>query len=101
MLEGRVGMYTLTGSFGEVCAYLYGFDAGVGDGALASFQAWLLERETSKPELAIPSIVLETAFPDGLRSHAGVLTTEENAIAVAALFKLLKQHFLDCDNCSP
>lgn len=95
VLERRVGMYTLSGTFGEVCAYLYGYDDGEGSHVLSSFHSWLVAREEVPPELAMPSVVLTSAFPDGPGRDPASLTPDENKVAISTLFTLLHQYRLE------
>lgn len=93
LLAQHPGMFTLTASFAECCAYLQGLERGLGTHVLDDFARWLRERGDVRPELAWPSLVLATAL--GSASTAP-LSPEDSNTARSELFGLLEE-FLDAN----
>lgn len=91
LLAKHPGMFTLTASFAECCAYLQGLEKGLGSQFLEDFASWLRLRDDLRAELAWPGLVLSTALGSGSR---GPLSPEESNAARSELFRLLEE-FLD------
>ncbi|MFD5574741.1 hypothetical protein [Streptomyces cadmiisoli] len=66
VLDGRVGMYAMNRTFGEVCAFLDGFDACSELQVMQAFRRWLAERGKGSPELTWWGLVL-AEVGDGFR----------------------------------
>jgi hypothetical protein len=91
IVDGRVGMYTLSHTFGEVCAFLDGFDACSEQQRLRAFRSWLAKRGNASPELTWWGLVL-AEVDDGLRvADAQLFSAAENERAIARLFDLLRE----------
>ncbi len=87
-------MWMLDGTFAEACAFVVGFDSALhgGDarsGFLTGFTEWLVTRTGDRPELAFPSLVLNTVAPGANRR---TLTREQDRMATDALFALLHEY---------
>lgn len=92
ILEHRVGMYTMTQSFSEVCAFLDGFDMYSETATMKGFRAWLAERGTGSKELTWWGLVLCEVDPKLRVSDVRSFSPERNQEAVAVLFSLLRDY---------
>ncbi|MFF9406872.1 hypothetical protein ACF1B0_15315 [Streptomyces anandii] len=92
ILERRVGMYTISRSFSEVCAFLDGFDMSSGTGTMQGFRAWLAERRTGSGELTWWGLVLCEVDPALRVPDVRSFSPERNQEAVAVLFSLLRDY---------
>ncbi|MGW2696623.1 hypothetical protein [Streptomyces sp. NPDC001296] len=92
-LERRVGMYTMTQSFSEVCAFLDGFDMCSGTATMNGFRAWLGRREKGPRELTWWGLVLCEIDPTLPVSDVRSFSPAQNEEAIAALFSLLREYF--------
>ncbi|MET9672282.1 hypothetical protein ABZY68_04175 [Streptomyces sp. NPDC006482] len=91
IMDGRAGMYTISRTFGEVCAFLDGFDACSERQWLQEFRSWLTGRGKGSPELTWWGLVL-AEVDDGLRvADAQEFSPSENERAVVRLFELLRE----------
>lgn len=88
LLAQHPGMFTLTASFAECCAYLQGLDRGLGTQFLEDFACWLRVRGDLRAELAWPGLVLTIALGSAGR---GPLSPEESDMARSELFGLLEE----------
>ncbi|MFC8827584.1 hypothetical protein ACFT9I_19840 [Streptomyces sp. NPDC057137] len=96
IIDGRMGMYTMSRTFGEVCSFLDGFDACSELQRLQAFRSWLTLRGKGSPELTWWGLVL-AEVGDGFRvADAKLFSESENELAIARLFDLLSE-FLSCE----
>ncbi len=85
----RPGMYGLDGSFTHFCIFVEGWDTGTSWSLLAGFREWLIVRVNGGDNLVWAALVLRIAFPSG--KHVDSLDTNDNAVAVDTLFRLLDE----------
>ncbi|MFI6596886.1 hypothetical protein ACIBHX_11565 [Nonomuraea sp. NPDC050536] len=83
-------MYLLTGTYGEVCAFIDGMDHASGHNLMDEFRSWLIARGVTRPELAWWLLVLNDLFPGESGIDPKRFTKEENEAAIAELFALLE-----------
>ncbi len=81
--------FTVSGSFGEVCSVVIGFDVGGGRRFLDGFQHWLGQRR-GRPQLAFWHHVAQEVSGDG--SGVDALSDEESAAANQLLFRWLNDY---------
>lgn len=65
MVENRLGMWTGLPQYDRAWCFLYGFEAGRGDGVLAEFQTLVSarHRESVRANFAWPSLLLDECLP--------------------------------------
>ncbi|MEV7389828.1 MULTISPECIES: hypothetical protein [unclassified Streptomyces] len=91
-LERRVGMYTMSQSFSEVCAFLDGFDMCSDTATMNGFRTWLGRRGKGPKELTWWGLVLCEVDPTLKVSDVRSFSPERHQEAVAALFSLLRDY---------
>ncbi|WP_327323923.1 hypothetical protein OG735_16480 [Streptomyces sp. NBC_01210] len=95
VLDGRAGMYTMGQTFGEVCAFLDGFDACSELRMMKGFQSWLAGRTKGKSELTWWALVL-SEFGDEVRvADVRRFSAGENEQAIEHLFRLFREYLDD------
>jgi hypothetical protein len=92
ILERCVGMYTMTQSFGEVCAFLDGFDMCSETCTTRGFRAWLAGRGKCGMELTWWGLVLCEVDPALKVSDVRSFSPVQNQEAISALFSLLRDY---------
>jgi hypothetical protein len=84
-------MFSPGGTYREMCAYLWGFDAGTHGGLLVGFATWVRARiECKRPELVWSNSIANHALERDVSLSA--MTPEENKTAIAVLFALLDEY---------
>lgn len=83
--------FTPSGSFGEACALVVGYDWALGQWLLDEFQQWIGARHGGRSEVAFWGLVLREAFPDEATLTVADLTESQQAAAVDKLFELLDE----------
>ncbi|WP_143173367.1 hypothetical protein [Nocardiopsis flavescens] len=92
----RPGMYTLSATYGRVVAFLHGYEMQArrrGESVLDGFDRWIEERGTPRGATGWWGQAHRVAFPD--RDRVTDLAPEEDAHAVAVLFRLLDGFLAD------
>ena len=87
------GMVLPVGTFAGTCGFLAGLEAGTRQGVYRDFELWIGRRHGLRPELALPSLVMEVAT-----GSANVYDLEEPGRAEAArqcLIELLQEFLAD------
>jgi hypothetical protein len=83
-------MFTLHGTFSEVCAFLIGYDLALEGGMLTGFREWIIVRlDADREEFAWPGHVVVAAFSGPVATEK--MTSEEDAFARETLFRLLDE----------
>jgi hypothetical protein len=93
-LENLTAMYTQKETYGEVVAFIDGYNTACEGGPLMGFREWLALKQGFGQNLAWSGLVLDLAFPtapDAERVLSGALDLERNAIT--KLFALLREFF--------
>lgn len=91
LIDGRLGMYTMSRKFGEVCAFLDGFDACSEKQFMHQFRSWLSKRAMAAPELTWWGLVLAEVDEGFCVADARSFSDAENARAIIRLFSLLRE----------
>lgn len=91
LIDGRVGMYAMHRKFGEVCAFLNGFDACSGRQVMSKFRSWLTARGKAAPEITWWGLVLAEVDEGFCVADAQSFSDAENERAVMRLFSLLRE----------
>ncbi|MFE7135924.1 hypothetical protein ACFVIM_34240 [Streptomyces sp. NPDC057638] len=96
-LDGRARLFTMSGSYGEVCAYLDGLDAATGGGTMRAFGAWINGRGVGLPEWVWWNLVLADLGTGRRSRDLASFTPEQHAEAIAHLFRLLREYLGTAD----
>jgi hypothetical protein len=84
-------MLLVSGSYGEVCAALVGFDKRHGAGVLTAFRSWLADRHPKLGNLGFASIAAAEALQRTADIDVRELSPDEDAAARAKLLELLDE----------
>lgn len=92
-LESSARMYTASGTFGELCAVLAGYDVGAGTDYLMRFGRWIAEKKGAG-SVAFDAFIIERACRgrDNLRPP---VEKAEDGLASEELFLLLREFCRD------
>ena len=87
------GIYVPRVTFLSVCSFVAGYRWGADDETLGGFQAWMVKRVGTRPELGWPWLVLCEIYPaDQLPDPAG-FSGEQDIEAIETLFDLLEAFY--------
>jgi hypothetical protein len=90
--RAHCGMYVMSGSYGEVCAFIDGMDFGSGGGNLSGFHSWLVARGVGRPELSWWLLALRDGNSVEQITNPAVFTRVQNSRAIEAMFDLLGEY---------
>jgi hypothetical protein len=89
IFKSRPGMYLMSGTYGEVCAFIDGMDLCSGEQVMGSFRLWMIDRGVIRPELSWWLLILGELYPGNRPPNPKLFSTAENGLAISKLFELL------------
>jgi hypothetical protein len=91
-LQKYTGMYVLSETYGEVVAFVMGYDTACEGGVLIGFREWLAVRLGKGSNLSWPPLVLMATFPDAdLPEEVVKNGARERRLAIDTLFMLVRE----------
>jgi len=90
ILKSRLGMYLMSSTYGEVCAFIDGVDLCSGEQVMTGFRAWMIDRGADRPEFSWWILALHGGRPPNPKNFSD----SENAMAISRLFNLLDDYLI-------